>query len=109
MSDQPTLFPVDELPRAGALRPVARQRLEVLMAYAAVGRMSDAMLRSYLNRHHPHSESGPRSRRAELVELHLVEAVGEMHNESGNRVLVWDLSQEGRNYLEEQDLWTFRS
>jgi hypothetical protein len=88
---------------------VAKKRLEVLLAFAAQGRMTDERLRAYLNKSGTHSESGPRARRSELVDAHLVEAVGESRNEAGNKVLIWDLSQEGRNFLEDGGLWTFRS
>jgi hypothetical protein len=86
---------------------ISRKRLEVLLAYAAQGRMTDVQLRAYLNKAGVHSESGPRARRSELVEAHLVEIVGETRNEAGNRVLIFDLSEEGRTYLEDRGLWTF--
>ena len=86
---------------------VAKRRLEVLMAYAENGHMTDVELRAYLNRSGTHSESGPRARRSELLHANLVEAVAETFNDAGNRVLVFGLSQEGKNYLEGEGLWRF--
>lgn len=107
MSEHPSLFPNE--PRAPRFAPVTQRRLEIMLAYAAQGRMTDAALGEYLARTGAATDNGPRSRRSELVESHLVERVGERFNDAGNRVLVWDLSQEGRNYLEGLELWTFRT
>lgn len=118
--NQMALFDLPE-PRTGRNHPstsweaaehasehVTRKRLEVLMAYAAYGKMTDVTLRNYLRKTTGGvSESGPRARRAELCEAHLVEVVGETTNELGNRVLIYNLSQEGRNWLEERGLWDF--
>lgn len=92
-----------------ANRDLVARKNEILMAYAYYGAMTDEDLRIVLLRRHHRSESGPRSRRAELVDVHLVEKVGYGTNSNGNRAILWDLSQEGRNYLEEQGLWIFRT
>lgn len=84
-----------------AAEGVTGKRLEVLLAYLTMGPMTDEQLWERLQATgHYHSQSGPRSRRAELVERNYVEKVGEVYNQAGNRVFVWDLSQEGRNWLE---------
>lgn len=118
MTDTPRLFDLpDPISRTGdpatsfeaalaARKNVSRARLEVLLAYAEWGRMTDGELAAHVNAAHGHhSESGPRSRRAELVAAHLVEIVGDTHNEAGNRVLIFALSQEGKNFLEREGLW----
>ena len=103
MTEQLELFPGDD--GSKPLPPRVLAMAEVMLVLAAYGARSDAQLAAYF-------ENGGmtynRHARERAVEDHLIEKVGETFNDAGNRVMRWDLSQEGKNYLEGHSLWSFK-